>query len=224
LRQIKRNIWLLDHILIQETLTSIRDRVVGLPRFRDGLITLGKLVAYELAQTMRRKRVEVQTPLAKAKGVAISERAHLVIVGILRAAVPLVEGLSSVFPEARLGFLSARRKESKQTRERFDVEISYLNVPTLSEVDTLIITDPMIATGSTICKALDLILSRNAKRPRRVIVAGIVATMNALRRIASRHPGTEIYVAATDPRLDRRGYIVPGLGDAGDRAFILPVG
>lgn len=139
------------------------------------------------------------------------------LIAILRAALPLVEGFSEVFEEAPIGFVVAKRKEKSGSESiDFDVEITYIKIPTI-ENRIVIIPDPMLATSSTLITVLDKILKYG--KPKRIIFCGVIASKYGINRIKSVYPHVEIYTVAIDEKLDSHGFIVPGLGDAGDRAF-----
>ena len=213
-----------DHPYAQMILTVLRDKNTGQIEFRKGLVRLGRVMGLEMVKEFKTREVEVETPLGiKAKGIEIMGFDKVVIITVLRAAMPLVEGLIKVFPAARQGVISARRVEEKGMSEdySFEVEISYVKLPKISEEDTIIIADPMVATGSTIAKVMDIV-SRSSKATKYFIVSAII-TPYAIRRIEALsnelNLDVSIYTAAVDRELNDKGYILPGLGDAGDRAF-----
>ncbi len=213
-----------DHPYVQAVLAQLRDRRTDQIEFRKGLVRLGRALGLEVIGGFETEEVEVETPLGvKAKGVRIKDVDRVVIVTVLRAGMPMTEGLVKVFPAARQGVISARRVEEKGMKpdRRFEVEINYVKLPKITPDDTVIVVDPMIATGSTMEKVLDILV--NQGKAKRYIVVGVIATPLAVERLkeAAERLGIslDLYVAAVDPELDERGYIVPGLGDAGDRAF-----
>lgn len=202
-----------DHPYAQHILTRLRDRRTPALEFRKGLVRLGRVIGYELARTFPTRQVEVETPLARAVGVEIVGLDRVVIVQVLRAAMPLAEGLLKAFPQARLGVVAARRKEEG----RVDVEVFYSKIPPISQEDVAIVADPMLATGTTMVKAIEEV--HRAGTPGRLVVVSAIATPVGIGRVLSAYPHAEIYTVAIDPQLDSRAFIVPGLGDAGDRAF-----
>ncbi|MFX0066905.1 MAG: uracil phosphoribosyltransferase [Candidatus Hermodarchaeota archaeon] len=224
MKKISKNVTIVDHVLVQEALACLRDRNTPVTKFRVGLIDIGRLYAILLAPTFKATVTGITTPLGPAKGVEITDRDRMVLVAVLRAAIPLIEGFQRIFPEAKLGFISARRLEASQEDKgdspQFPIEISYVNIPPIRENTVVIIGDPMLATGSTMLKILDNI--KNHGKPRRLIVLSIVSTELGLNRVIQEHPDVEIYTAVIDPELNKYGYIIPGLGDAGQRAFIRP--
>jgi len=202
----------------QEILTTLRDRKTDRVKFRWGLRRLGMVMGVEIADTMDCSDVEVETPLGvKAGGVSITDARHVVVISVLRAAMPFVEGLLDVFPEARLGVVSASRVEDKHLTPEYDfkIDMPYVRVPAINSSDTLIVADPMLASGSTQIAELDRLL--RSWKPNRGIVASVLAAPLGLEKIHAHHPCVEVFTFSVDDGLDGRGYIVPGLGDAGDR-------
>lgn len=204
---------IIDHVYAQHLLTKLRDKSTKGIEFRKGLVRLGRIVGYELVKTFPTRQVEVETPLGKATGVEIVGLDKVVIVQILRAAMPFVEGLLKAFPQARLGVVAARRREEGGA---ISVEVFYSKVPQI-EGDVVIVADPMLATGGTMIKAIEEVYK--AGNPQRLIVASVIATPIGVDNVLSKYPHAEIYTVAIDPALNDRAFIVPGLGDAGDRAF-----
>ncbi|WP_010478512.1 uracil phosphoribosyltransferase [Thermococcus zilligii] len=205
-----------DSPFIMEVLTELRDRNTDSIAFRKGLVKLGRYMGYELTKTMEVEEVEVETPLEKTKGVVVKDRRNVVIITVLRAAIPLMEGLIKVFEHARVGVVSASRGKAP----KFEIEMNYIKIPDLKPEDTVIVADPMIATGSTLIKVLEEI--EKYGKPKRTIVLGVLAAPEGISRIKGQFPEVEIFVAKVDRELDGKGYILPGLGDAGDRAFGAP--
>jgi len=208
----------LDDHYSRELLTNIRDRETGREEFRWGLKRLGMLTGIRIAATMGYSDVEVETPLGvKARGISLTEARSVVIINILRAATPLVEGLLEVFTDARIGIVNAKRVETGNLFPEFDfkIDVPYFNAPKLTRSDTLIVADPMIASGSTSVAVLDMLLKNG--RPKRIIIASVIAAPIGLERVHAHYPDADIYTVAVDEGLNEHGYIVPGLGDAGDR-------
>lgn len=209
---------IVDHPLAKVILTQLRDKNTKQIGFRKGLVKLGRLIGYELMKTMNLEEVEVETPLmVKAKGYKIPDLDHVIIINVLRAATPLVEGLLKALPDAKQGVVAIKRIEEKPGIENITVQKFYVKIPTISNEDIVIVADPMLATGSTISAVIDEIL--NAGKPKRLIVVSVIATEYGIKKILNKYPLTEIITVAIDPELNEHGYIVPGLGDAGDRAF-----
>jgi uracil phosphoribosyltransferase len=213
-------LYLLSKPIALHFLTQLRSKNTDQINFRKTLVRLGRIIGYEILNTLDYTTVEVETPLGtKAKGVYIYDLENVVIINILRAATPLVEGLLKALPTARLGVVAASRKETEVSNgfpQDMEVEIFYSKIPQISSKDNVIIADPMIATASTMRKVINLIKPYN---PKRIYVVSVIISEYGLRRILSEFPDINIFTISVDPELDNRGYIIPGLGDAGDRAF-----
>ncbi|WP_292000572.1 uracil phosphoribosyltransferase [Caldivirga sp.] len=211
---------IVDHPLAQDILTTLRDKGTGQIEFRKGLVRLGRLIGYEIIKSFETYSVEVETPLGvKARGVRIKDVDKVIIVQVLRAAMPMVEGLLKAFPAARIGVVSARRVENTHVpgSMEFQIDIGYYRIPEIHSDDTLIVVDPMLATGSTILSTLDIVYRHG--KPKRTITVHVIGTRYAIERILAKYPNIDVYLVAVDPELNERGFIVPGLGDAGDRAY-----
>lgn len=214
----------LTHPYIQAVLTELRDRNTGQIEFRKSLVRLGRALGFEIIKDFELEKVYVETPLGvRAEGVRIKGLDKVVIVTVLRAAWPMTEGLIKIFPQARQGIISARRVEEEGMKDdmSFNVDVEYVRMPTVGPDDTVIVVDPMVATGSTI-EAVLKVVSRYG-RGKLYIIASAITTPIAVERIrrASNDLGIRavMYTAAIDQQINEKGYIVPGLGDAGDRAF-----
>ncbi|MFA4719295.1 uracil phosphoribosyltransferase [Pyrococcus kukulkanii] len=206
-----------DSPFIMEILTQLRDKNTGSIAFRKGLVKLGRYMAYEITKTMETETVKVETPLEETEGIIVKDRRNVVIVTVLRAAIPLMEGLIKVFEHARVGIVSAVRGKAP----KFEIEMDYVKIPQIKPEDTVIVADPMIATGSTLTKVLEEV--KKYGEPKRTIIVGVLAAPEGITKIKSKFPDVEIFVAKIDRELDDKGYILPGLGDAGDRAFGEPL-
>jgi uracil phosphoribosyltransferase len=209
---------LVDNPLSQEILTTLRNINTDRISFRRGLTLLGRLTGIEITKTMHYEEVVVATPTgANAKGISITDAHNIVVINVLRAALPFVEGLLDILPEARLGVVSARRVEEDVTAPdyRFRIEIPYIRVPAIHHEDTLIIADPMLASGSTLVSVLDKLIIGDL--PKRVIASSVVSTLTGIDRVNTRYPNVEVFTVAIDQGLNEHGYIIPGLGDVGDR-------
>ena len=209
------------HALARHTLTDLRDVETGQVDFREGLTTLGRLCGEELLDDRFDLRTErVRTPLTEMDAERFRDRDDVVIVTVIRAAMPFVEGLVEAFPTARQGVISASRDEAAGMDEdgRFDIRVNYVNVPEIHPDDTVIVADPMLATGSTLSTILEE-LSAHGADPSSLIVLAAVAAPAGVERVLEARPEAEVVTVAVDDHLDDEGFIVPGLGDAGDRAF-----
>jgi len=196
-------------------LTKLRDRKTNFIEFREIVKEIGAFMAYEIVNNLDYKEVKVETPLGVATGKKLVDEVVLVIV--LRAALPLVNGMMEVFKDAYLGVISARRIENNDhSGLDFNIEISYLKLPNINN-KVVIVADPMLATGSTM-RAI-LLKIKEIGKPKKIILATIISAKPGIERVHTEHPDIDIYTLAVDEKLNEHGYIVPGLGDAGDRAF-----
>jgi uracil phosphoribosyltransferase len=205
-----------DHALAQKELTVLRDRGTNSIAFRKGLVHLGSYMGYEIAGGMEKVAREVETPLSTALGYDVPDMDRVVIINVLRAAIPLVEGLIKNFPNARVGIISAWRGEAP----KFEIEVNYVKFPTIGRDDMVIIADPMLATGNTFRRIVGEVKKR--ANPRKIVLVSVIAYRGAVEKLQEIDPALDIYTVAVDPELNDEGYIIPGLGDAGDRAFGKP--
>ena len=206
---------LVDHLLVQEKLTLIRRQGIDGIHFRGGIIEIGRWLAYELTNTLEKEKVTVQTPLGIADGFKIKDKNDIVVVSVLRAAIPLVEGIMRVFRNAQYGVVGASRRDEPP----FPVDISYFKLPPVDN-RIVVIADPMLATGNTMNAILNRIQEKG--NPRRVILLNVIASRQGIDLVEREHPDVDIYTCAVDRELNSDGYIIPGLGDAGDKAFGKP--
>jgi len=209
------------HALAQHTLTDLRDVETEQVAFRKGLVKLGRICGYDLIDgRLDTESVSVRTPLTETTGTRVRGLDDIVIVNVLRAATPLVEGLLKAFPRARQGVISASRNEEAGMNDQgeFPIEIQYVKLPEITPEDTVIVADPMLATGSTMCAVLDEVTS-GATEPEHLFVLSAVSAETGLDRVRESFPEVELVTVSVDDGLDDDGFIVPGLGDAGDRAF-----
>ena len=206
---------IVDNLLVQEKLTKIRKKGINSAHFRKGIIEIGRLMSYEFANTLEKEEVIVETPLGKADGIKIKSRNDIVIITILRASLPLTNGILRVFPEAQYGVIGAWRRDEPP----FEVCMDYLKIPDLNG-KIVIVADPMLATGNT----MELILKKLKMfgNPARMVLFTVISSEPGLKKIIETHPDLEIYTCSVEKKLNEDGYIVPGLGDAGDIAFGKP--
>ncbi len=208
------------HALAQDTLTQLRSVKTRQTQFRKGLVKLGRICGYEIADAqLNTESVPVETPLTETSGKRITNLDDVVVVNVLRAATPFVEGLLKAFPEARQGVISASRDEDAgMTDGEFPIKVQYVKLPEIRPEDTVIVADPMLATGSTMVAVLEE-LTDGAPTPENLFVLSAVSAPPGLDRVSEAFPETELLTVSVDNHLDEHGFIVPGLGDAGDRAF-----
>ena len=207
----------------QAILTQIRDKNTRQVEFRKGLVRLGRVLGLEIVEDFETEEKLVETPLGVTyRGVKIKDFENVCIITVLRAAWPLTEGLVKVFYSARQGVVAARRVEEKGMHDtEFDIEINYVKIPTINNDNIVIISDVMVATGSTLVAVLKELLERG--KAKRYYIASTISTPAAIEKLRKLTEETginlKLYTIAIDPELNNKGYIVPGLGDAGDRAF-----
>ena len=198
------------HPLIQHKLTLMRNRQASTSSFRRLLNELSALMAYEITRDMPMQEVEVETPLETTTGQIIDGK-KLALVSILRAGNGLLDGMLSIVPGARVGHIGLDR--DPQTLQAVEY---YFKMPSHMEERNAIIVDPMLATGNSAVAALDKI---RALKPRSIKFMCLLTCPEGIATLHKAHPDVPIYTAAIDRGLNEKGYIVPGLGDAGDRIF-----
>lgn len=212
--------YVITHALAKHTLSTLRSVQTEQVEFRKGLVKLGRICGYEIIDGMMdTEYISITTPLADTTGERVKGLDDIVIVNVLRAATPFVEGLLKAFPGAKQGVISAGRDESAGMNDdgRFPISIDYVKLPHIRPHETVIVADPMLATGSTMIAVLDEVLANGS--PERLLVLSAVSAPPGLVAVEKEHGQTDVLTVSIDERLDDDGFIVPGLGDAGDRAF-----
>lgn len=199
----------LNHPLITHKLTQMRKTKTGTKDFRENLDEIAELMAYEVCRDLPVQPVEIETPVAPCVGYELSK--EVIIVPILRAGIGLLDGIRRLVPTAKVGFIGLYRDE-----ETLEPHEYFAKFPKGLEDAVVMVVDPMLATGGSAVAALDAIKARGAKNIKLVCLVGVPEGVNA---VQTAHPDVDIYLAAMDDHLNERGYIVPGLGDAGDRIF-----
>lgn len=200
----------MDHPLIQHKLALVRDRNTGPKEFRELVEELAMLLAYEVTRDLPLEEVEVDTPVGKARAQVIAGK-KLGLVPILRAGLGMVNGILNLIPTAKVGHIGLYR--DPQTLKPVEY---YCKLPADTGERDLIVLDPMLATGGSACAAIDFIKERGAKNIKLVC---LIAAPEGIAAVQAAHPDVDIFTAAVDERLNDHAYIVPGLGDAGDRLF-----
>ncbi|NND60247.1 MAG: uracil phosphoribosyltransferase [Gammaproteobacteria bacterium] len=199
----------INHPCIQHKLSIIRDQTTGHKRFRELATEITMFVCYEALKNVQTEAVEIQTPVAKATCHQIAS--DLVVVPILRAGMGMLDGILRLVPTARVGFMGLYRdEETKQPVEYYN------KLPEVTDNQIHIVIDPMLATGGSTVATLDVLKKHGAKR---IVVVCLVTCPEGLAKVDSSHPDVPVYTASVDDHLDERKYIVPGLGDAGDRLY-----
>lgn len=205
---IKVNI--LDHPLIQHKLTQIRQKDTSTTQFRQIINEIGGLMVYEITRDLPLEQIEIETPVAKTKANVIAGK-KMVVVPILRAGLGMVDGILQMIPSARIGHIGIfRDEETLQPVEYF------AKFPDGLDQRDIFIVDPMLATGGSAIAAINSIKQRGAKNIKLVCLVGAPEGVKAINEA---HPDVTVYLASLDEKLNEKGYIVPGLGDAGDRIF-----
>lgn len=199
-----------DHPLIQHKVSIIRDKNTGPKEFRELVDEVATLMAYEVTRDMPLEDVEIETPIKKEKFKMISGK-KMGVVPILRAGLGMLDGVLELIPAARVGHIGLYR--DPETLEAVEY---YCKLPTDVEERDLLVVDPMLATGNTALEAIRFIKKRN---PRSIKLMVLIAAPEGVKKIQKAHPDIDIWTAALDEKLNDHAYIVPGLGDAGDRLY-----
>ena len=199
-----------DHPLIQHKLTLMRDKNCGTKDFRQLLEEISRMLAYEVTRDLPLEEIEIETPLTKCKSKVLSGK-KIGIVPILRAGLGMVDGILSLVPAAKVGHIGLYRDPDTHMPVEY-----YCKLPFDADERTLIVVDPMLATGSSSVAAIDFIKKRGCKS---IILMCLVGCPEGVRAVQEAHPDVDIFIAAIDEKLNENKYIVPGLGDASDRLF-----
>ncbi len=200
----------LDHPLLQHKLSILRNAETGVKDFRSVVGEIATLMCYEATRDLPTKEVEIDTPVAKAKVRVLSGK-KLAIVPVLRAGLGMVEGILTLIPSAKVGHIGLYR--DPKTLEPVEY---YCKMPDDISQRDIIILDPMLATGGSASAAIQFMKNYGCKH---IKLMNIIGAPDGVARVRKDHPDVEIYLAAVDDHLNDHGYIVPGLGDAGDRIF-----
>jgi uracil phosphoribosyltransferase len=201
---------IIDHPMVQHKLTKIRDINTGSKDFRDLLREIALLMGYEITRDLPLCEVEIETPMQKMKAYEISGK-KIAIVPILRAGLGMVEGLLTLVPVAKVGHIGLYRDHDTHKPVFY-----YCKLPEDIEQRLVIVTDPMLATGGSASDALRLLKEKGCTNIRLMC---LVAAPEGINTVRANHPDVDIYTAALDEKLNDQAYILPGLGDAGDRIF-----
>ena len=204
------NVCVFDHPLIQHKLSILRDKNTSVKEFRELVSEIAMLMCYEATRDLPLEEIEVETPIAVAKARRISGK-KLAAVPILRAGLGMVDGMVSLIPNAKVGHIGLFR--DPETKE--PVKYYFKMPPDIAERDAIVV-DPMLATGGSASAAISFIKETGVSR---IKLMCIIGAPEGVERMQQDHPDVPIYIAALDEKLNENAYIVPGLGDAGDRIF-----
>lgn len=199
-----------DHPLIQHKLTIMRDKNTSSKDFRELVSEIAMLMCYEITRDLPTKEVEIETPICKTKSKTLAGK-KLAIVPILRAGLGMVDGVTKLIPAARIGHIGLYRDE--ETLKPIEY---YCKLPKDISEREVIVVDPMLATGGS---AIDAVSQIKLRHPKDIKFMGLIAAPEGIEAFTKAHPDVDVYCAALDEKLNENGYIIPGLGDAGDRIF-----
>ena len=201
---------IVDHPLIQHKISLLRDRNTGTKEFRDLVSEIAMLLCYEATRDLPTEEVEVETPVALARTKVLAGR-KLALVPILRAGLGMVDGMLNLIPAAKVGHIGMYRNEETLVPVEY-----YCKLPNDINEREVFVLDPMLATGGSAIDAITQIKKHGAKR---IKFIGLIAAPEGIEALHKAHPDVDIYLGAKDDHLNENGYIVPGLGDAGDRIY-----
>ena len=204
------NVFVFDHPLIQHKLSILRDKNTGVKQFRELVSEISMLMCYEVTRNLPIEEITIETPISVTKAKIITGK-KLGIIPVLRAGLGMVEGIMNLVPSAKVGHIGLYRDPI--TKEPVEY---YVKLPNDIQERELIILDPMLATGGSASAAIKMLKDRGCNN---IKLMNLIAAPEGLKRVTADHADVEIYCAAVDEKLNEKKYIVPGLGDAGDRLF-----
>lgn len=203
------NVHILKHPLISHKLSKIRDEKTNTKEFNETVNEIGALLTYEITRDLKTRKVKIKTPVSETEGEELAE--PVVLVPILRAGLGMIDGIRNLIPTAKVGIIGLYRDE-----KTLNVHKYYAKFPEATKNSVVILIDPMLATGNTAKAAVKMLKEAGAEKIKYV---GLVGCPEGVENLQKKYPDVEIYLAALDERLNKKGYIVPGLGDCGDRLF-----
>lgn len=204
------NVTVFSHPLIQHKITYLRDKNTGSKEFRELVEEIAMLMGYEAMRDLPLEEIEIETPITSTKAQVLAGR-KLALVPILRAGLGMVNGISALVPSAKIGHIGLYRDE-----ETLEPHEYYCKLPKPIEERLIIVLDPMLATGGSAAAAIDFVKQHGGKN---IKFMCIIAAPEGIKKLTEAHPDIDIYIGCLDEKLNENGYIVPGLGDAGDRIF-----
>lgn len=205
------NVYVLDHPLIQHKLTYIRKKETGTKDFRELVDEVATLMAFEITRDLPLEKVSINTPVVDNSTASVLSGKKVGLIPILRAGLGMVDGMVDLIPAAKIGHIGLYRDPETLKPVEY-----YVKLPSDIEERELIVLDPMLATGGSAIEAINSLKKRGAKQIRLMC---LVAAPEGVELMKEAHPDVDIYLAALDDKLNEKGYIVPGLGDAGDRLY-----
>ena len=205
-----KNVYIMDHPLIKHKISMLRDKNTGTNEFRKLIEEIAVLMGYEALRDLPLEDVEIETPIEKCKSPMIAGK-KLAVVPVLRAGLGMVNGITTLVPSAKIGHIGLYR--DPETHEPHEY---YCKLPDPIEQRLIVLTDPMLATGGSAIAAITMLKEKGVNNIRFLC---LLAAPEGLKALSEAHPDVDIYVGALDECLNEHGYIVPGLGDAGDRIF-----
>jgi len=205
----KKNVFISKHPLVLQKMAVLRDKRTSTADFRRVMGEISMLLAHDVLANAKVKACRVRTPLATCRAMKLSH--DIIFVAILRAGLGMLDGLLKVCPEARLAHVGIYRDEKTLKPVKY-----YVRLPDKIKNSLVVLVDPMLATGGSASEAVEILKARGAKN---ILFMGLIGARAGVRNLASAHPDVPIYMGAVDKKLNGDGYIVPGLGDAGDRMF-----
>lgn len=204
-------VYQLDHPLVLHALAEMRHKDTPTPRFRDRVRELAKFLIYEATRDLETDLIKIPTPVQEAEGRTLGDRA-IIVAPILRAGLAMMESATELLPEAQVRHIGLSRNESTLMPEEYYLKLP----PQLDPKATVLILDPMLATGGSATATIDAFKKRGATK---IKFLCLIAAPEGVKNLHTQHPDVPIYTVSVDSHLNEHGYIVPGLGDAGDRAF-----
>lgn len=200
---------IINHPLIQHKLSIVRNKDTASKEFRALISEIGSLMTYEATRDLELQSVQIETPIASCECSELKN--SIVICPVLRAGLGMAEGIHNMIPQAKVGHIGLYRDEETLQTQQY-----YSKLPVGIENAVVVLVDPMLATGNTAVYAASLLKKANAKK---IIYVGLVGVQEGIDQLQNAHPDVDIYLAAKDAVLNEHGYIIPGLGDCGDRLF-----
>lgn len=204
-----KNFILVDHTLVKRDITLLRDKKTNSEYFRAAVRRISNIIAVEISRDLKVKAIDVETPLEKTKGIKLAQ--EIILIPVLRAGLSMVNGFLDIIPDCKVGHIGLQRNEETLKPTEY-----YFKTPLLGNNSKVILLDPMLATGGSASQAIKYLKKKDGKN---IVFACLVAAPEGIKKINKDHPGIRIFGAALDRKLNKKGYILPGLGDAGDRTF-----